>query len=100
MVIYINCPHCDDMVEIIEINCGIFRHGVYKKNGIQMGPHTPKEICDEDFEKGLIYGCGKPFRLEKINSIQGVNDAEYNPVRDAIQGVHDAEYNAIRCEYI
>ena len=31
--ICISCPHCDNLVEInvSEINCAIFRHGIYKK---------------------------------------------------------------------
>ena len=32
--IIINCPHCNEEVLIFsyEINCGIFRHGVFKEN--------------------------------------------------------------------
>jgi hypothetical protein len=49
---------------IDEINCRIFRHGVYKASGEQLPPHSTKAECDEAFEKGLIYGCGKPFMLD------------------------------------
>jgi len=59
----IECPHCKQIIEITEINCGIFRHGTYKETGEQIDPHMPKEGCDTLVIKGLIYGCGKPFRI-------------------------------------
>ena len=63
----VECPHCFQVIIIMknEINCAIFRHGVFKKNGLQMPPHLEKKFCDELFQKGLIYGCGKPFQLVK-----------------------------------
>lgn len=72
------CPHCDHLIEIVQLNCKIFRHGVYKKGYKQMNPHAPKNVCDHAVKKGLIYGCGKPFRVIK----------------------KDNEYEAIGCEYI
>lgn len=78
MEIYVECPHCNDMVEIIKINCGIFRHGIFKQNGQQINPHAPEEYCKEIFDKDLIYGCGKPFQLMFSNNI----------------------YVAIKCSYI
>lgn len=62
----VTCPHCKQYVWIEEINCGIFRHGVYKMNGEQLPPHASKEVCNIAFEKNQIYGCGKPFRI--VNS--------------------------------
>lgn len=61
------CPHCNlqILIYINEINCGIFRHGILKHNGIQMGPHTSKEQCDHLSNSNLIYGCGKPFSIVK-----------------------------------
>lgn len=59
----IECPHCKQTIEIIEINCGIFRHGAYKETGKQIDPHMSKEDCDALVIKGLIYGCGRPFRI-------------------------------------
>ena len=65
------CPHADCKLSVIidprEINCAIFRHGVYKKTGCQMSPHAPKQYCDQVFKQGLIYGCGKPFKLIKTD---------------------------------
>lgn len=59
------CPHCSSKILIFnnEIACAIFRHGVYKSNGQQMNPHAPKEQCESEFNNGLIFGCGKPFRV-------------------------------------
>jgi hypothetical protein len=57
--IIINCPNIPVIIE--EINCGVFRHGVIKKTGLQIDPHLTKEVCDELTEK--IDGCGKPFQI-------------------------------------
>lgn len=64
---YIACPHCDMLMELPhqEINCAIYRHGVLKATGQQMDPHAPKALCDHLARNGLIYGCGKPFRVVK-----------------------------------
>ena len=57
------CPHCNRWMQIEEINCAIFRHGQYKETGIQIPPHLDKKGCDDLIKKGLIYGCGKPFKV-------------------------------------
>ena len=69
------CPHChcSILVDRKAINCGIFRHGVLISNHQPIDPHLSKEECDRLFTSGLIYGCGKPFRVivedgEKIKS--------------------------------
>lgn len=59
------CPHCEEFVSIEKVNCGIFRHGVWKKNRKQINPHCPKDLCDLYYNKKLIFGCGKPFRIVK-----------------------------------
>ena len=68
------CPHCKDyiIVKETELNCKIFRHGTYKNNLEQINPHLPKEDCDKLIEKDLIYGCGKPFRLNINTKTNGV----------------------------
>lgn len=78
--INIECPHCKLQIVIYknEINCAIFRHGVLKNSGIQVGPHSSKEECDNLLKNELIYGCGKPFKLVK----------------------NEKEYNVEMCEYI
>lgn len=59
------CPHCNEMIMVdkADINCNIFRHGVFKVGGQQIASHSPKDYCDMVVKKGLIYGCGKPFQL-------------------------------------
>jgi len=58
------CPHCQCEVEILAINCAIFRHAVFKGTGAQLNPHASKQECDSLLQQGQIYGCGKPFRIQ------------------------------------
>jgi hypothetical protein len=62
------CPHCKEVVIIEEINCSIFRHGIYKHNLQQIDPHLNKIKCDELINNNEIYGCGKPFLIKNINT--------------------------------
>ena len=63
--VIISCPTCKDKIYIDkrDFNCKIFRHGVYKSNYQQIPPHLSKIECDKLKENDLIYGCGKPFKL-------------------------------------
>lgn len=61
----VNCPHCGGAVVILELNCKIFRHGTFIKDGKQINPHEIKELCDIYVKENLIYGCGKPFKVTK-----------------------------------
>lgn len=63
----ITCPHCLDIIMIEKINCGIFRHGVFKNTLEQIPPHSTKEFCDRLFEEDEIYGCGKPFEIKYVD---------------------------------
>ena len=74
----IKCPHCGDIIIVEQINCAIFRHGILKSDFTQIHPHLPKFKCDELSIGQLIYGCGKPFKVVKI----------------------DNKYVAIVCDYI
>ena len=58
------CPYsdCNITIEIIEVNCAIFRCGIYK-NGQQICPHLPKEQCEQLKKDNKIWGCGRPFKL-------------------------------------
>jgi hypothetical protein len=60
----IECPHCKDSVLIEQLNCRIFRHGILKHNGVQINPHSPKDLCDHYVKNNMIYGCGKPFLIK------------------------------------
>ena len=77
--IFIKCPHCGIMIQIFEkeLNCKIFRHGTYKKTFKQIDPHLKKAACDNLVKKGLIYGCGKPFKLIKKESNYIVEVCDY-----------------------
>ena len=58
----INCPHCNISIVIEELNCKIFRCGVYKESFKQVDPHLSKVECDKLGD--TIYGCGKPFQIK------------------------------------
>ena len=62
------CPYsdCNIAIEIVEINCAIFRCGIHK-NGQQIDPHLSKEECDKLKQNNKIWGCGRPFKL--VNGI-------------------------------
>lgn len=59
----VSCPHCNSLVQIESINCGIFRHAVYKHTNAPIPPHMRKEECDRLFASGEVWGCAKPFRV-------------------------------------
>jgi hypothetical protein len=61
------CPQCKEFVLIKKINCAIFRHGILKKNGKQIDPHSPKDLCEYYIKNDMIYGCGKPFKIINNN---------------------------------
>ena len=88
--IFTTCPHCGGMVHIpaTQINCNVFRHAFFKSTGLQIDPHTPKLECDRLLHEDLIWGCGKPFRLEL--------ELEQNRAQDQIEKT----YHATKCEYI
>lgn len=67
------CPNCGDFIEILEINCGIYRHGVFKDTLEPIPPHSRKEECDRYVKEGLIYGCGNPFQV--VNGV--AEDCDY-----------------------
>jgi hypothetical protein len=59
----ITCPHCGEYIIIEKLNCKIFRHAVYKKNGRQINPHMSKNDCDLLLRENKIFGCCKPFQI-------------------------------------
>jgi hypothetical protein len=64
MVLIVSCPHCTTTILVEELNCRIFRCGILKSDGNQINPHLNKSECDRLYICGLIYGCGKPFRID------------------------------------
>ena len=59
----IKCPYCKKLIFIEQLNCGIFRCGIYKSNFQPIPPHAPKIDCDNYITNDLIYGCSKPFQI-------------------------------------
>lgn len=59
----LRCPHCHDFFIMEQLNCGIFRHGIYKSTLQQMEPHLSKKECLRLVNNNEIIGCGKPFRV-------------------------------------
>ena len=101
----IECPHCQQSIEILELNCRIFRCGIYKRNFCQIDPHMPKIFCEELVANNAIYGCGKPFKIEIINQLQNEknaenkNDENKNNENNKI-ALADLSFNVIICDYI
>ena len=56
---FLPCPTCGVLIEILEVNCAIFRCGIVRATGEQIPPHSSKE----EIEKLEIWGCGNPMRL-------------------------------------
>jgi hypothetical protein len=69
MYIIIECPHCKCSIIIYEneINCRIFRHGVYKDTNEPVNPHLDQISCENLVDSGRVFGCCKPFRLNNEN---------------------------------
>jgi hypothetical protein len=65
----IDCPHCNELIWIDQLNCRIFRHGTFKHNYEQIPPHSSKQDCDLWKEQDRIYGCGKPFKINEDGTI-------------------------------
>jgi hypothetical protein len=61
----LNCPHCNEFIIVHheEIQCGIFRHGIYTNNLEPVDPHLSQKQCESLVMQKMIYGCGKPFQL-------------------------------------
>ena len=62
-MLLVTCPHCNQLIFIEEILCGIFRCGIYKNNYEQIPPHLEREKCLELVRDHLIIGCGRTFRI-------------------------------------
>lgn len=71
------CPNCKEFIIIEKVNCGIFRHGVFKNNGAQINPHETKQVCEYYIENNKIYGCGKPFRIICKDNLFCIEICEY-----------------------
>jgi hypothetical protein len=60
---FVICPHCQGCVEVMQINCAIFRHGTFRSNGEQIPPHANEQDCERWIFNNELFGCGKPFKV-------------------------------------
>ncbi len=103
---FVECPHCSQMIEIIELNCRIFRCGIFKSNYKQIDPHLSKSDCMRLVADNCIFGCGKPFRiLDTKSNQQAINQQAINQPsinQPAINNPVDLSNNpvAVKCDYI
>ena len=58
------------MIEIIELRCRIFRCGIYKKTYKQICSHLSENLCIQLVNHNKIYGCGKPFLINKSFQVE------------------------------
>ena len=65
------CPYCEEHILILkaDINCGIFRHGVFKTSMESIPPHSSKQDIDTWLQEAKMFGCGQPFRLDVLGKI-------------------------------
>ena len=61
--IIVMCPHCNDFILIEELNCCIFRHGVFIKNNKQMDQHASEELCNYYIKKKKYMVVGNHIKL-------------------------------------
>ena len=73
------CPNCQELTIVykIDINCGIFRHGVYRGSYYNINPHLSKKICEYLTRNELVYGCSKPFQILGEPGNYKVNKCDY-----------------------
>ncbi len=79
MELEFNCPYCKGKIIIndCDINCGIFRHAVFKSNLEPINPHASKEECQRLLNENLILGCAGPFQIKKENDKYLIEKCDY-----------------------
>ena len=60
----ITCPNCNDYIIISELNCCIFRCGIYKKTNEQIDPHLPRSL--QVLPRSLLPFSNSCYLLEAI----------------------------------
>lgn len=61
--ITINCPYCQELIEIYNVNELFYRHGYYKSSGDPIPVDLHDRVCETYVKSKIIYGCGKLFML-------------------------------------
>lgn len=92
--IILECPHCKGIIIVDpkQINCAIFRHGIFKSNGTQVNPHAPKSECDHLIATNQVNGCCKPFRM--------VKEIKQNTPGETTTENPTEQWRAVKCDYI
>ena len=70
------CPHCNVSIDPTQLNCKIYRCGVYKLNNEPINPHLEKVKCDELVLNNLINGSIEILQWGAFKII-GVKDEFY-----------------------
>ena len=60
---YIYCPHCDQILYIDKIKCGLFLHAFDITTGKVLNPHSKLFYIDNLRRNGKLGGCGGRFKL-------------------------------------
>jgi hypothetical protein len=77
--LFFNCPHCSKeiLVFLKDINCRIFRCGIFKDTFKQIDPHLPLHKCQQLIKENKIYGCAKPFEIIINNNKYFIRICDY-----------------------
>lgn len=72
MELNVFCPHpdCGGGLIISSKECGIIIHAQNKETKQQIDPHASKAECEKLIQEEKIFGCGKPFFVER-NTVSG-----------------------------
>lgn len=65
------CPHCSIDIEIVKLNCGIFRCGIFQlKNGNfrQLPKHAKQGVIQKIKNHFVVYGCGNPIKYDQLTN--------------------------------
>jgi hypothetical protein len=61
-ILIYECPWCSTSIQIVAVNCNVYRCGQFKDTGDQLPPHMPEKESEE--LKESYWGCGKPITLQ------------------------------------
>lgn len=65
----INCPYCDENIEIVSYACRIYIHGYYKTTMKQVGQHLRPITINSLLKNNKVIGCMGQFRINVDNTI-------------------------------
>ena len=70
-IYHFECPHCSGLIEVesSNVNCGIFRHAIFKDTHDFVQPHSTEIECESYINNNSVYGCCKPFKIENMQAV-------------------------------